>query len=340
MADSTTTPPTGNSIPDQTAPDGTVIPGVSSFDTYLSAAKAQLDTGFQGVVDSQTSAYTAQAAGYTDLASQVKAREPLVRQTYQNLSDELKQSQATETASAQATGEQNIGAATAAGAAAGLSDAQGSFRAPITAAQNDLTTKIATISNKYNLQQEDVTNQLNASVADLEDKAASYTQQGLTVQAQGAADMAKLAYDHEQQIQSLATQYNSTANQLHKDALNEYIQFVKIDQTNQRLDILAANSARAAQATENSNTIAQQRIAIEEYNATKPTAEQDKASAITSATNKINTWFKNSQNVLVQSAGSTENVLIPQIQRSYPLLTKSEISDLVYTQRKQYEQGQ
>lgn len=237
-------------------------PTVKPLTDYLSLAQTQLDAGYSAVTNDTTAAYTAEAAGYTNLAAQQKAQEPLVKASYAALAADLQNSQGVETQNAQQTGQQNIGAAKASGAASGLSDAQGAFKTPITAAQNDLQSKLATISTTYNVKQDDLTQQLNASVEQLETQAAQYEQQGLSVQAEGAKQMASMAYEHQQQIDSLAQQFQAADTTAAKQAFTEYIDLVKQDQTNQRLDLQEQTLA-------NTEQVDQQRLGIEAKSAGK-----------------------------------------------------------------------
>lgn len=216
------------------------------LDQYLADARAQLDPGFKDVLTTTEEAGKIQSQNLLDLATRTLNREPLVRQTYANLAAELDQSKATETTQAQDIGEQNIGEAKASLASAGVENAQGSFRAPVTAQEKALQANIASIADKYNVKQETLTQQLNADVASLEDQAAQYQAQGNQAAADTLTKLAQLKADHDSQIQQLARQEFQAATQAQKEAFNEQLQMMKLDQANERLNIMEKHLAITA----------------------------------------------------------------------------------------------
>jgi len=132
---------------------------------------------------------------YQNMASQTLAREPLVRQLYSNLSAELDVAKSNEDLQANQTGQQRIGEARASVAGAGLENAQGSFRAPITAQENLRDQTLTQISDKYNVQKETLATQMESDIGSLYDTANKYLIAGNTAMADATKDILSYKID-------------------------------------------------------------------------------------------------------------------------------------------------
>lgn len=279
----------GGSAPAQPSSSGGSAPAPASppdpLDSYLADARAQLNPGFQDVLDTTKQAGEIKAQNFSDLATQTLNREPLVRQTYANLAAELDLSKATEEKTAQQIGEQNIGEAKAALAGAGVENAQGSFRAPVTAQENKLAGDISSIEANYGLKQGTLTQQLNADVSQIEDQAAQYKMQGNQALADTLTELAKLKSDHDSAIQQLARQEFQAATQAEKEAFNEQLQLMKMDQEAQRTNLMIA---RLGQTESNAQTRAE--AAIVSANKTASRDILGKATSYLNSPSLSNPW--------------------------------------------------
>jgi hypothetical protein len=177
------------------------------------------------------------------MRTQTLNREPLVRQTYANLAAEVENTYKESMAEAQQTAEQNIGSARASLAAAGVENAQGSFAAPITAAQNEAANRIQAIADKHNIDAAKVTDALNSSVQDLYDKADQYKMQGNQAWSDTLVKLADLQRQHETEILQYAKAAESAQLAAEKEAWNEYITERRLEQESQRLDVMMGNQA-------------------------------------------------------------------------------------------------
>lgn len=279
-------------------PAGGAAAQPTGLDAYLASAKANLDPNFQSILKQYQDAQAVTQQSFSDLAKTTLDREPIVRQIYANLANELDVSQQIETTQAQQTGEQRVGEAKAALAGAGIENAQGSFRAPVTAAENARDATFASIADKYNVKKEDVAAQLTSSVADLYDKAAGYTAQGNQALADMTTKIADLQYNYQGQVADLAKQMYQTDSDERKFELQQKMDTLKWETEQAKLDVMNKNadiaqqradiseqnaqtaSKRADIAQENANTTAA-RASVSEANAT---AASNRANALASAT--------------------------------------------------------
>lgn len=212
--------------------------GDTSMDTYLAAAHAEIDPGFQEMIDSMTQSATDINKSYQSMASGVLNREPLIRQTYANIAKDLEESKKTETTTAQQIGEQNIGGARAGMAAAGIEGGStGSFATPVTAEQEKLQGNIASIADKYNVKEETLNSQMTQDVSSLQDQANTYLIQGNTQMASAMKEIAQLKYDQQKEVRQTAAQYRTA------DYQNKQFQ---MQQDKLDLQIAAANRSAAA----------------------------------------------------------------------------------------------
>ena len=227
------------------------IPALPDYGTYLNEAN-DLYNG-DGSYASLVGAYKDSAKVQSDAAYQQQqsylSRMPQVQQTYANLAAELKQSSGTSTAAAFQTGTQNIGAAKAGGAAAGIQGATGAFAAPITAAQNQMTSQIAGIADKYQLDQATLTDQMNSSINDLQDKANQAKSAGDAATADLNLKLIDLQQQHDSAIASLAKEMYTTDNanrqfelKYQQDELNNQLQL-------QKLNVMAQHYAATEEST-------------------------------------------------------------------------------------------
>jgi hypothetical protein len=175
---------TQTNVQPTTAPASSAVPTVpttsttSDLNTYLSQASSLLGPSETNLETATTNAAKQEAAGENLMASQETAQLPLVQQTYANLSAELSTQENIDVGAEKATGEQNIGGAKASLAAAGVTDAAGSFEAPVTAAQNQQNENIASTAASYAAQQTTAVTNMETQIQQINDKAADYTEQG------------------------------------------------------------------------------------------------------------------------------------------------------------------
>jgi len=253
----------GAPAPENNAPAPTpVAPTGNVLEPYIDAATKQVSPGYDAAETATQAAADKTKDTYGKLADQQLAREPLVRQTYANLSKEFGASQIRETNVASRIGEQNIGGARANVAASGVEAGQGAFAAPITAQQDKLINDVASIADKYNLKQETLTSEMNSSIQDLYDKADQYRITGDTEYSKAMVDIAKLKIDEKKDILSLAQQmfgddeevkkfkYQVEQDQKQYDLevrkFNESIRQFNVSQANSKSDAGAKEAASAA----------------------------------------------------------------------------------------------
>jgi LysM repeat protein len=196
-------------VPTPAAPAPVAAPTpapTNSLDGYINEASKQITPGYDEAINvANKNAETAKST-YDKLAENTLKREPLVRQTYANLAAEFGANEDREMGVANRIGEQNIGAATVAVAATGMEAGQGSFRAPITAAQDKLLADVGSIADKYNLKQETLTSEMNSSIQDLYDKAENYTLTGQKEYTNAMYEIVKLKIDQKKDVLALAQQ--------------------------------------------------------------------------------------------------------------------------------------
>jgi len=204
---------------------------------YQEAASKQLDPAFKEVLDLYKKSVADTNTLYQDLATRTEAREPIVRQIYANLAKELELNQQLEVKQAQQIGEQRIGGAKAAQAAAGIESAQGSFRAPVTAEEDRLQNSITDIAGRYNVKQEDVAVRLKGDIAELYDQAAAYRAQGKEKEVQASLEMVKLVQNHQNEVNDLAAKMYNAKTEAEATEYKRLLDELKYTQEQQRIDL-------------------------------------------------------------------------------------------------------
>jgi hypothetical protein len=261
---------TVDTIPGSPAGGSTTTSGAGGFESYLSDAQKQLDPGFQDVLNAVQQQGANTQSMYQDLSKSTLAREPVVRQQYANLAKELEQSQTTETAQAKQVGEQSVGSAEASMAAAGVEgSAQGAFRAPLTAAQNQQTNAIQSVADKYGVKFETLNDTLNADINTLYDTANKYLIQGNQEASAAVTQLAQLKYQHNTELMQLAKSEQAADTAAQKEAWKEYIDQRRADQTDERIaqsaSTFAAALGKSTAAQDRQNTLDQQKITTAYY---------------------------------------------------------------------------
>lgn len=216
------------------------LPSVPDISAYIDVATKQLNPGFGDILDAVTKQGQQQAAGFQKLAADTLSGESIVQKTYGDLSNEFKVEQDIEAKQAEEIGKARIGEAKVAGAAAGVTAGQGSFRAPVTGAENDLTSTIATIAEKYGAKQEDIANTLTASIQQIQQKADEYLIQGNNTMADTLTQVAQLKYQQQQQITGLAQQMQSAQTTYEQNTWKDYMDMVSAQHQQATLDVMLA----------------------------------------------------------------------------------------------------
>lgn len=180
--------------------------GGDSLDGYIEKATAKMGSAYEEASNSVISAAKGMQTQYEQMAQNVESRVTSVQQTYANLAKELGASQVRETDIAARVGEQNIGSARSSVAAAGIGEGQGSFRAVITAAQDEMLANVGTIADKYNLKQESLASEMNNTILEIFEKASEYRLQGQKALSEATIEVAKMKIDKQKEILSLAQQ--------------------------------------------------------------------------------------------------------------------------------------
>ncbi len=194
-------------------------PAADNFNSILSASESQVGAAYGDYTDAYKTLETSTSKTYTDAADAVMAQEPAIRQSYADLSKELDISETADKTQAQQTGEQNVGNARASLAAAGVQNAQGAFRAPVTAAEETRDQQFTQISDKYNVSKDELTQQMNSDINGLITKANDYAIAGNQQMVGLTTDMIKLKAQQQTEALSMAQSYLSAETQSEKDDL-------------------------------------------------------------------------------------------------------------------------
>lgn len=174
-------------------------PAADPLDAYMGAAKAKVDPAYEGLAAATTQNAQNVAGTNYALEKQTLNREPLVRETYKNLFDELNVTETENLDVAKQVGGQRIGTAKSGQADAGISaNAGGAFRAPVTNEEEGLKQSITKITDKYKVDSNKLTIEQNSAVQDILDKAQNYHLAGDSAMSQALVDLAKIKLDQQQ----------------------------------------------------------------------------------------------------------------------------------------------
>lgn len=234
----TSTPaPTSTAAPFGITPPS--LPAVPDISTYVGIASQQLNTpGFQGIVDAQTNQANVIQQNTASTVASLQGSTSLLQKTYGDLSNEFTVEQQQEDQQAEQTGTARVGAAKAANAAAGVTNAQGSFAAPVTGAQNDLTSSIAEIADKYGAKQTDIADTLASNLQQVQQQIVQAQNDGNTQYAAALTNVASLKYQQQQQIVDLAQQMQSAQTTYEQNTWKDYMDVVSAQHQSDTLDIM------------------------------------------------------------------------------------------------------
>jgi hypothetical protein len=180
---------------------GAGAPGAGGTYGSILSSLTGLTPDQQAYVDSEQGVL----AGYNSAATGLRSQEPLVRQTYKALADQLDIQQQQDTTTAQRVGQTNVGKAEAYLANQGMEQAGGSLAEPVATAQADLSDALTKISDKYNVNRAQLTAQMNQDIATLEQKAYDYELQGQQAQADAVKEVITIKQEQERINKSYAT---------------------------------------------------------------------------------------------------------------------------------------
>jgi hypothetical protein len=187
----------------------------TNYASYLTEASANLQPQVDAQLAAVNQAATIQEQGVTAQEKAATAQQSLVQTTYGALANEINVEQTNDTASAQETGKEQMGAAKSNMALSGVDPraSTGSFAAPETAASIALSQNLAKISSTYGAKQETLTAQMNQDVGQLSEEIAGYQAQGDNIMANVATQQQSLLQWQQSNAESIASEQVSADNQ-------------------------------------------------------------------------------------------------------------------------------
>jgi hypothetical protein len=238
------------------------LPSIPDISQFTTAAQNQLDPGFNNVVSALQNQGNQQKATDQMLAQQQKDQMTTVQKNYADLANELNVNQGIETQQAQQTGLENVSSAESAMAKSGIDQsAQGAFAAGKYSAQENAKLNLSNIAARYNAKQTDLTDALNSNLQQLNQKYDQYMQQGNMDSANMVSQIAQVQYQHQQQITTLAQQFEASYIKSEQDVWKDYMDVASLQM---KVNTYNLSVQRLG--------VEQQRIGIEQQNANANTA--------------------------------------------------------------------
>jgi hypothetical protein len=321
------------------APPAPTAPDITQ---YVDIAKKQLDPGFSDLTAATTAQGAATAATFNQEATDTTAQVTTLQKQYGDLESEFKTQEALDTGAAQKSGDyalgvakERVGAAEASLGAAGVGNAQGSFRAPVTQAENaatqtaqDTADQISKIAASYGAKEQDITDTLDANTQQLQQKAAEYRMQGNEALAGAVTKVAQMTYEHEQQITSLAQQMSAAETTYEQNNWKDYMDLVTASNNAAKLQVMESHYASmdahysAMEGAANARIGISQQKQIDTQNKNKQTTMVDY--------NKQLQGYAKSIAVKAGQGGISREAAISQLQQAFPDLDPTSIKNDIY----------
>ena len=311
-----TTAPFGITPPSSQAPSTNIADYVSLAQQTMQAT-GQTDAT-AGVASALTNQANTVQSDTTKTVAALTNTQSQLSKTYGDLSDEFKVEESQAQSEEQLTGSANIGAAQVAQARSGVDTAAGgAFAAPVTAATQEMQSKIQDISDQYGAKQQDVT---DALASNLDQIATQIVQAQSSGDEQAAALLTSVAQVKQQQATdqaTLAEQMEASSITAYQDAWKDYNDEVNAAKDSETLDATLAKETQTAAYEQGELQIDQEKVDATSAK-TSETANNDLTKAIQSAFGTVASGNKAGSTITSSEATDLANTLFQQFGVSNP----------------------